>query len=68
LSCIFVFVFYIVFYVYNEGSKEFFVSSCRQRHIMSGKDVSTGASCGDAQVAVENEVVMGGLREVERNL
>jgi hypothetical protein len=51
--------------------EEFFnrciVSSCRQRNNTSDGDATLGHR-GDAQIAVEHEVAVGGLQEVERNL
>jgi hypothetical protein len=42
---VFLFLYFMLFfYVYNEGSKDIFVSSCIQRCITSDRDVGTKAS------------------------
>jgi hypothetical protein len=40
------FIFYIVFYVYNEGSKDVFVSACRERRVTFDGDADTRAPWG----------------------
>jgi hypothetical protein len=43
-----------------------FIIQTEAHHILA--EMSALGHHGDAQVAVEHEVVVGGLREVERNL
>jgi hypothetical protein len=64
--CFFFFFIYF-FYLYNEGSKNILFHHA-DRGTSRPVEMSALGHHGDAQVAVEHDIVVGGLREVERNL
>jgi len=68
LSSVFYFKFYIIFL----GYLEFFLTDvsfhCADRGETRPEKIPALGSREDAQIAVDNEVAAGGLREVDRNL
>jgi hypothetical protein len=61
------FLFFICFWLYDEGSKSFCFHHA-DRGVSRPTEMPTLGCRGDAQAVTEHDVIVGGLREVERNL